>query len=124
MRQKGLAQTEVREAEEGCLERCLDVVFERSWMFFSLLVFITLTSLIDAGVVVIVDTSPELEQNPLGSFLIKQLGTGGLFWVKTCTTGIVAAILIILYKKWRRAAQLAVMVLSVMQVLLMAYIFS
>jgi len=119
LRQEGLAQAKGQQAQEGKVERWLEGRIPFGW----LLAFVVSTSLIDGWLVVACGTLPSEEYNPLGRAIITQYGQYGLFVGKMLGTAAVAVILMFMYKKWRSAAQLAVGVLALLQLLLMCYLF-
>lgn len=86
--------------------------------------FIGVTSYIDALMVVKYKTTPAEEQNPWGSYLIQAVGQDGLFLVKMCGTMAAMLVFLFLFKKWVQAAYLVVAVVTAFQLLLMCYIFS
>lgn len=92
--------------------------------YFLCVIIIVFTSIVDAIMVVAMRTTKDEEQNPLGSYLIEHAGQTGLFTAKMVGTGIVAGVLLFLFKKWTEAAYLVVGVITVFQLSLMYYIFS
>ncbi len=95
-----------------------------SFLYMLCVVFIGVTSCIDALMVVKYKTTVNEEQNPLGSFLIKTTGQEGLFIVKITGTMMVVLFIIFLFRKWVRAAYLIVSIVTLFQLSLMCYIFS
>lgn len=87
-------------------------------------IFIGVTSYIDALMVLKYKTTASEEQNPIGSFLITTTGQEGLFLIKMMTTMTVVLFTVFLLKKWTQAAYLIVAVVALFQLSLMCYIFS
>jgi len=120
MWEERLQQAEGQKAEEGRVERFL----EKYVNFPCLLAFIVLISLMDGSLVVLCGTLPAEEHNPVGKLLILSHGQWGLLFAKVFGTAVVVAILVFLYKIWRPAAQLAVGVMALFQLILLWYLFS
>jgi hypothetical protein len=119
MRGERLTQAEGQKAKAGKLRRRAGQV-----SFWLLCGVIAAVSILDASLVVAMQTTPEMEQNPMGSAIIRDSGQWGLFWAKMFGTTAVIVVLAFLYKIRPPAAYLAAGTLAVFQLLLLVYLFS
>lgn len=121
LRSEGRQQAEGQEAEGREVTRRSGFALVS---FLLGLLVISVTSVLDASLVVALRTTAEEEKNPVGSWLIANYGQYGLFTAKMFGTVGVMLALAFLYKKWTQAAYLVVGVITAFQLSLMYYIFS